>query len=151
MADQLTPGMTGNQLQISYNKQFNDYEKKLFGDSVKYAALRNTKKSIEEVREQQKASFAQRENDRINGPNAFEIQESSMGPMIPLDTTIPKGDALGEGLGDNVIGNFNQNAVTAASNTFGNQIPNSFNREMPTMQELNPDQTGMNSLYNKTI
>jgi|TARA_B100000795_G_C22522197_1_gene331816 hypothetical protein len=146
-----------NQQQLYYNAAEANQERSrlLTGygnlNSEGQIAHARSKRKITELREQEKASFAQRENDRINGPNAFEIQESSMGPMIPLDTTIPKGDALGEGLGDNVIGNFNQNAVTAASNTFGNQIPNSFNREMPTMQELNPDQTGMNSLYNKTI
>ena len=47
---------------ISKNKfkfKLNDYNKNLFGDSVKFGALQNTKKSIAEVREKREASFAQ--------------------------------------------------------------------------------------------
>jgi hypothetical protein len=146
-------GMNANQLQITYNKQLNDYNKKLFGDSVKFAALQNTKKSIGEVREKREASFAQSENDRFNAPNPFEPVESALGPMTPRNTVKPKGDATGI-LGNNVIDTsiFNTGSSMAASNMFGNEASGSFDRTMPpTIQELNPDQTGMNSLYNKTI
>jgi len=161
MADQLTPGMTGNQLQVSYNKQLNDYEKNLFGDSVKYAALQNTKKSIEEVREKREASFAQSENERWNTPNTLEDATSSSGPMTPIDTTKPKGGIeLGDGIGNNIVADgmnnqniFSANEQTAAANMYGTGMENSFDREIPpvTAIETNQDTTGMNSLYNKTI
>ena len=147
-------GMNANQLQITYNKQLNDYNKKLFGDSVKFTALQNTKKSIGEVREKREASFAQSENDRFNAPNPFEPQASALGPLTPVNTVKPKGDATGT-LGNNLVngnGIFNTGSELAASNMFGNEATGSFDRTMPpTIQELNPDQTGMNSLYNKTI
>ena len=147
--------MNANQLQVSYNDQLNDYNKNLFGDSVKFAALQNTKKSIAEVREKREASFAKSENERWNAENPFQPQESSLGPMIPKNTTRAKGDATGM-VGNNIIadsGNiFNTGSSIAASNMFGNETTGSFDRTMPpAIQELNPDETGMNSLYNKTI
>ena len=149
------PYLNANQLQVSYNDQLNDYNKSLFGDSVKFAALQNTKKSIAEVREARKVAFAKSENQRFNAPNPFQPQESSLGPMTPKNTTQAKGDATGM-VGDNIIadsGNiFNTGSSVAASNMFGDETTGSFDRTMPpTTQELNPDETGMNSLYNKTI
>jgi hypothetical protein len=152
------PYLNANQLQVSYNDQLNDYNKNLFGDSVKFGALQNTKKSIAEVREKREASFAQSENERWNKPNTLADATSSLGPMIPLDTTKPKGDALGDGLGNNIVadGNnnaFKNNATNAAASMYGTNIENSFDREIPpvTAIETNQDTTGMNSLYNKTI
>ena len=152
------PYLNANQLQVSYNDQLNDYNKNLFGDSVKFAALQNTKKSIAEVREKREASFAQSENERWNKPNEFLNQEdlSDLGPLNPVDNTKPKGDALGN-LGNNIVADsnnnaFKNNATNAAATMYGTGVENSFDRTMPpTTQELNPDQTGMNSLYNKTI
>ncbi len=91
------PYLNANQLQVSYNDQLNDYNKNLFGDSVKFGALQNTKKSIAEVREKREASFAQSENERWNKPNTLADATSSLGQMIPLNTTEQKGDALGDG------------------------------------------------------
>jgi len=147
-----------NQQQLDYNAAEANQERSrlLTGygnlNSEEQIAHARSKRQISETREQRKASFAESENDRWNAANPFQPAQSSLGPMTPIDTTRQKGDATGT-LGSNTIsmGNFNNGTAEAASNMYGNQMPNSFDREMPTMQELNPDQTGMNSLYNKTI
>ena len=149
-----------NQQQLDYNAAEANQERSrlLTGygnlNSEQQIAHARNKRRISETREQRKAAFAQSENDRFNAPNPFEPVESALGPMTPRNTVKPKGDATGT-LGNNLVngnGIFNTGSELAASNMFGNEATGSFDRTMPpTIQELNPDQTGMNSLYNKTI
>jgi len=148
-----------NQQQLDYNAAEANQERSrlLTGygnlNSEQQIAHARNKRRISETREQRKAAFAQSENDRFNAPNPFEPVESALGPMTPRNTVKPKGDATGI-LGNNVIDTsiFNTGSSMAASNMFGNEASGSFDRTMPpATQELNPDQTGMNSLYNKTI
>ena len=157
MADQ---PMNANSLQLKYNKDLETSKKasQLFGDSEAYSNLQTSNKAIEETRKLQNEGYAKRENDRWNKPNEFLNQEdlSDLGPLNPVDNTKPKGDALGN-LGNNIVADsnnnaFKNNATNAAATMYGTGVENSFDRTMPpTTQELNPDQTGMNSLYNKTI
>tara|TARA_R110000823_G_scaffold299574_1_gene420310 strand:+ start:49 stop:516 length:468 start_codon:yes stop_codon:yes gene_type:complete len=150
--------MTANQQQLAYNQAEAEQERSRvltgFGslNSEEQIAHAKRKEQIGITRERQEASFAKRENDRWNAANPFQTEQSSLGPMTSLSNKKEKGDATGV-LGNNTlnIGNFNNSTAEAASNMYGNQMPNSFDREMPMPQELNPDQTGMNSLYNKTI
>ena len=159
MADQ---PMNANSLQLKYNKDLETSKKasQLFGDSEAYSNLQTSNKAIEETRKLQNEGYAKRENDRWNKPNEFLNQEdlSDLGPLNPVDNTKPKGDALGDGLGNNIVADsnnnaFKNNATNAAANMYGTNIENSFDREIPPVAaiENNQDITGMNSLYNKTI
>ena len=156
--------MNANQQQLAYNQAEAAQERSRlltgFGNlnSEEQIAHAKRKEQIVLTREQREASFVQSENERWNKPNTLADATSSLGPMIPLDTTKPKGDALGDGLGNNIVadGNnnaFKNNATNAAANMYGTNIENSFDREIPpvTAIETNQDTTGMNSLYNKTI
>jgi hypothetical protein len=153
--------MNANQQQLAYNQAEAAQEKSRlltgFGslNSEQQIAHARNKARIEETREARRVAFAESERQRFNAPNPFQPQESSLGPMIPKNTTRAKGDATGM-VGDNMIadsGNiFNTGSSIAASNMFGNEATGSFDRTMPpAIQELTPDETGMNSLYNKTI
>jgi|TARA_R110001592_G_scaffold3576_4_gene20605 hypothetical protein len=147
--------MNANQLQVSYNDQLNDYNKNLFGDSVKFAALQNTKKSIAEVREKREASFAKSENERWNAENPLATETSSLGPMTQANNNSKEPNRVGVMQNNLISNNFNNSSQVAANGVFGSdQIENSFDRSLPlTQQQLPVDDVGMNSLYNnnKTV
>jgi len=145
--------MNANQQQLAYNQEVATGFGSL--NSEDQIARAKRKEQIGITREARRVAFAESERQRFNAPNPFQPKESSLGPMIPKNTAPVKGDASGM-VGDNMIadsGNiFNTSSSIAASNMFGNETTGSFDRTMPpAIQELNPDQTGMNSLYNKTI
>ena len=151
--------MNANQQQLAYNQAETAQERSRlltgFGslNSEQQIAHARNKTRIEETREKRRIAFAESERERFNAPNPFQPQESSLGPTVSKDIRKPKGDATGM-LGDNIVDGsiFNTGSSIAASNMFGNETTGSFDRTMPpAIQELNPYETGMNSLYNKTI
>tara|TARA_R110000744_G_scaffold152275_2_gene266258 strand:- start:446 stop:940 length:495 start_codon:yes stop_codon:yes gene_type:complete len=149
---------SANSLQLELNdlnkkNELNTLSSGLYGNNTSSSEIADLTQEIADMRADGKKRFATKENDRWNAENTNVIEESALGPIKPINTTRPKGDATGQ-LGDNILvngGGFSQGSQTAAASTFGTEIPNTFDREIPLPPALNPDETGMNSLYNKTI